>query len=67
MANTRGQGVAKGEKAMIYMVRVGEVGPIKIGWAKNVRRRVETLQTSHPVRLIVVREKRITYHRKKPS
>ncbi len=36
------------EKAVIYFIRVGDVGPIKIGWAKHgARSRLLELQISH--------------------
>lgn len=39
----------------VYMVRSGERGPVKIGWATNVESRIRTLQTAHHKRLVVVR------------
>lgn len=35
----------------IYFIQQGEVGPIKIGWSKNVRSRIATLKTASPYRL----------------
>lgn len=35
----------------IYFIRSGDTGPIKIGLAKDVRRRLSGLQTGHPERL----------------
>lgn len=35
----------------IYFIQQGEAGPIKIGWSKNVRSRLASLQTANPQRL----------------
>lgn len=39
---------------MIYMIRIGSVGPVKIGVAKNPLWRVKELQTAHPERLVLL-------------
>lgn len=38
----------------VYFIRAGNNGPIKIGVADNVEKRVETLQTGNAVELIVI-------------
>jgi hypothetical protein len=35
----------------LYVVQSGDHGPIKIGRSKNVHRRIQAMQTGHPVRL----------------
>lgn len=40
----------------VYFVQAGESGPIKIGYARNVKRRLSSLQTAHPERLRLVAE-----------
>jgi hypothetical protein len=39
-----------------YIVRAGENGPVKIGWADDVPSRLATLQTGHYETLTVIRE-----------
>lgn len=36
---------------MIYFVQIGEDGPVKIGWARDVKRRLAQLQTGQPHKL----------------
>lgn len=38
----------------IYFIQSGPGGPIKIGWTKNVRRRLRALQTSSAARLEIL-------------
>ena len=38
----------------VYFVRSGRNGPIKIGVAKNVENRMDTLQTGNPTELILI-------------
>lgn len=38
----------------VYFIRAGRKGPIKIGVAKNVKRRVETLQTGNHEPLLIL-------------
>ena len=40
---------------MIYFVRAGEEGPVKIGRTKDVERCISALQTSHFAKLTVIR------------
>lgn len=40
---------------MIYFIRAGEDGPVKIGHTKNVKSRLVLLQTAHHVKLRVIR------------
>lgn len=52
----------------IYFVRAGSNGPIKIGVASNVDKRVETLQTGNHQKLTVItvikcRDKSDAYHK----
>lgn len=37
--------------AGVYFIQQGDTGPIKIGWSKNVRSRLASLQTANPQRL----------------
>jgi len=39
------------KKCFVYFVQMGSIGPIKIGVAKNVERRLESLQTGNPYKL----------------
>lgn len=41
---------------MIYFVRAGEDGPVKIGTANNVRRRMMLLQAGNAAALVLLRE-----------
>lgn len=38
----------------VYFIRMGRKGPVKIGTAKNVQKRVETLQTGNPSKLSII-------------
>lgn len=38
----------------IYFVQMGLVGPIKIGYTRNVNKRIASLQTASPYRLILL-------------
>ena len=40
----------------VYFIRAGRDGLVKIGWARNPRRRLETLQAGNHVRLELIRE-----------
>lgn len=40
----------------VYLVRAGEHGPVKIGYAENVARRMIKMQADNHVRLILLRE-----------
>jgi hypothetical protein len=39
----------------VYMVQAGDNGPVKIGLAKDVAKRVQGLQTAQPVKLNILR------------
>lgn len=39
---------------MIYFIQVGRTGPIKIGFSKNIKKRLQTLQTANPYTLYVI-------------
>ncbi len=41
--------------SVVYFVRVGEEGPVKIGVATNLKQRLSGLQISHPEKLVVIR------------
>lgn len=41
---------------MIYFIRAGIAGPVKIGVAKNVSQRLRGLQTAHHQKLNIIRE-----------
>jgi len=40
----------------VYFIRAGEDGPVKIGYAKNVVRRMAMLQSANPANLTLIRE-----------
>lgn len=40
---------------MIYMIRAGDDGPVKIGFTNDVTRRVTKMQTDHYQRLVMMR------------
>jgi hypothetical protein len=40
---------------VVYMIQVGEHGPVKIGWTDDVERRLSGLQTANHERLRVIR------------
>lgn len=39
---------------IVYVVRTADAGPVKIGWAKNLIRRLESLQIGNPSELVVL-------------
>lgn len=39
----------------VYFIRSGDIGPVKIGWARDVEARRKQLQVSHPYPLYVLR------------
>ena len=39
----------------VYFIRIGDDGPVKIGFAKDVESRRKALQVAHPSRLNVIR------------
>jgi len=38
-----------------YIIQAGDGGPVKIGWAKDVKKRLKRLQTGHYERLEIIR------------
>src|SRR5437870_2571984 len=48
------QRLAEGEKkGWVYLIEADPRGPIKIGWAKDPVKRLETLQTGHHEELVL--------------
>lgn len=42
------------ERRWIYFVQVGAAGPVKIGCTRDVTKRISSLQTGHPERLVLL-------------
>lgn len=42
------------QSSFVYFISIDLFGPIKIGFATNVRERLESLQTAHPHRLVLL-------------
>jgi len=43
-----------GYRGFIYFIQMGDVGPIKIGYAKNCNKRLTDLQISNPYKLNLI-------------
>lgn len=50
---------------MIYFIKSGDNGPVKIGYAVNITDRMEQLQTANPEKLEVILSLPGTFHKEK--